>query len=142
MTTQKGAHGEHCDVLVIGSLLGGSVATLELTEEGNSLRISAVWRKRSSKGFAETTWDIERFAWPPRWLKGIRRIFLLLKVVALAGVGIGSRALLGIQKSRQSTNDARTASMDSGSTASVMPTASSSKTMAPVYSIAERARRS
>jgi len=141
MTKHNDVHGEHCDVLVIGSLLGGNIAALELTEKGDGLRISAMWRKRSDRGFAETTWNIERFAWPPRGLEGIQRIFLVLKAMAYAGVGIGSRAFLGIRKSRPSTNAARRASMDSGSAACVMPTASSSKTMAPVYSIAERARR-
>jgi hypothetical protein len=142
MTKQKGAHGEHCDVLVIGSLLGGSVVALELTEKGDRLRISAVWRKRSDKDVTETTWDIKRFAWPPRGLKGIQRIYLLAKVMVHAGVGIGSRVLQRIRNSRPSTNGACTASTDSESAASVMPTASSSNTMATIYSIAERARRS
>ena len=138
MTKQKGA--EQCDVLVIGSLLGGHVAALELTEKGDSLRISAVWRRRSDKDFAETSWDIERFAWPPRGLEGIRRIFLLLIVMAHAGVGIGSRVFLRIWKSRPSANGARAASTDSGSAASVMPTTFSSNTVVTIYSIAERAR--
>jgi hypothetical protein len=142
MTKQKGARGEHCDVLVIGSLLGGSVAALELTETGDSLRISAAWRKRYDKDSAETAWDIERFAWPPRGRRGIQRIYVLAKVMVHAGVGIGSRVLQRIRNSRPSTNGAGTASTDSESAASVMPTASSSNTMATIHSIAKRARRS
>ncbi|MCV7408907.1 hypothetical protein AWC05_07085 [Mycobacterium florentinum] len=142
MTKQKDADGEHCDMLVIGSLLGGSVAALELTEKGDGLRISAVWRKRSDEDFAETTWDIERFAWPPRGLKGVQRIYLLAKVMVHAGVGIGSRVLQRIRNSRPSTNGARAASKDSESAATIMPTASSSNTMATIYSNTERVRRS
>jgi choline dehydrogenase-like flavoprotein len=141
MTKQKGGHGEDCDVLVIGSLLGGRVAALELTEKGDGLRISALWRKRSDESFAETTWDIERFVWPPRRPKVIQCIYLLAEVVAQAGVGIGSRVLQRIRNSRPSTDGARTVSTDSEAAASVMPTASSSNTMATIYSIAERARR-
>jgi hypothetical protein len=142
MTKHEGAHGEHCDMLVVGSLFGGSVAALELTEKGDSLCISAVWRKRYRKDLGETTWYIERFAWPPRWLKGIQRIYVLAKVMVHAGVGIGPRALRRIRNSRPPTNGARTASTDSESAASAMPTASSNNTMATIYSIAERARRS
>jgi hypothetical protein len=81
MTKQKGARDEDCDVLVIGSLFDGSVAAVELTERGDRLRISAVWRKRYRKEFPETTWDIERFAWPPRGRKDIPGICLLAKVI-------------------------------------------------------------
>jgi hypothetical protein len=142
MTKQKGARDEDCDVLVIGSLFGGSVAAVELTERGDRLRISAVWRKRYRKDFAETAWDIERFAWPPRGRKDIQGIYLLAKVMVHAGVGIGSRVLQRMRNFRPSTNGARTASTDSESALSVMPTAYSSKTMATIYSIAQRPRRS
>jgi hypothetical protein len=141
MTKQKDTHGEHCDVLVIGSLLGGSVAAFELTEKGDSLRISAVWRKRSDRDFAGTSWDIERFVWPARRLKGIQRIYLLAEVMVHAGVGIGSRVLQRIRNSRPSTDGARAASTDSESAASVMPTAYPRNTMATISSVAERARR-
>jgi hypothetical protein len=142
MTKQKGTRGEHCDMLVIGNLFGGSVAALELTERGDCLRISAAWRKRYNKDFGETTWDIERFAWPPQGRKGIQHIYLLAKVLVHAGFGIGSRVLQRIRNSRPSTSGARTASTDSESAASVMPTASSSNTTATIYSIATRPWRS
>jgi hypothetical protein len=142
MTKQKDTHGEHCDMLVIGSLLGGSVAALELTEKGDSLRISAVWRrKRSDRDVAEMTWDIERFVWPARRLKGIQRIYLLAELMVHAGVGIGSRVLQRIRNSRPSTDGARAASTDSECATSIVPTAYSSNTMATIYSVAERARR-
>ena len=85
MTIRKGAHDD-CDVLVIGSGLGGSVAAVQLMEKGDRMRVSAVWRKVSDKDFAETSWDIERFAWLPLGLMGIQRIYLLAKVMVHAGV--------------------------------------------------------
>lgn len=142
MTKQKGADDEHCDMLVFGSLFGGNVAAVELTEKGDGLRISAVWRTRSNKDFAETGRDIDRFAWPPRGIKSIQRIHLLAEVMVHAGVGIGSRVLRRKRNSRPSTNSAGTALMDSESAASVMPTAFSSHPMATIYSITERAPRS
>jgi hypothetical protein len=86
MTMRKGAHDD-CDVLVIGSGLGGSVAAVQLMEKGDRMRVSAVWRKVSDNDFAETSWDIERFAWLPLGLMGIQRIYLLAKVMVHAGVG-------------------------------------------------------
>ena len=85
MTMRKGAHDD-CDVLVIGSGLGGSVAAVQLMEKGDRMRVSAVWRKVSDKDFAETSWDIERLAWLPLGLMGIQRIYLLAKVMVHAGV--------------------------------------------------------
>jgi succinate dehydrogenase/fumarate reductase flavoprotein subunit len=77
MTKRKGAHGDDCDVLVIGSGLGGRVAAVELTEKGDRMRVSAVWWNMSDKGFAETAWYIKRFAWL-LGLTGTRQILLLV----------------------------------------------------------------
>ena len=142
MKRRKGARGDDCDVLVIGSALGGSVAAVQLAEKGGRLRVSAVWRKVSDKDFTETTWGVKRFAWAPLGLTGTQRIYWLGKVKLHAGVRVGSRVLQRIRNSRSSTNCACTAPTDSESAASVMPTTSPSNTMATVYSIAERRRRS
>jgi glycine/D-amino acid oxidase-like deaminating enzyme len=75
------------DVLVIGSGLGGCVAAVQLTEKGDRVRVSAVWRKVSDKDFAESTWDIKRFAWTPLGLMATQPIYLLAKVMVHAGVG-------------------------------------------------------
>ena len=85
MAIRKGARDDR-DVLVIGSGLGGSVAAVQLMENGDRMRVSAVWRKVPDKDSAETCWDIERFAWLPLGLMGIQRIYLLAKVMVHAGV--------------------------------------------------------
>jgi choline dehydrogenase-like flavoprotein len=55
MTEHEGAHGEHGDMLVIGSLFGGSVAALELKEKGDSLCISAASTDSESAASAMPT---------------------------------------------------------------------------------------
>ncbi|SPM36201.1 Choline dehydrogenase or related flavoprotein [Mycobacterium rhizamassiliense] len=142
MTKHKDVDGEDCDMLVIGGLFGGNVAAVELTEKGDRLRISAVWRKRPTKDSAETAWDIKRSVCPRRGLAGIRRIYSLVNVMAHAGVGIGSRVLLRMRNSRPPTNGARTASTDSEPAVSVLPTTFPSNTTATIYPIAQHARRS
>lgn len=106
MTKRKGARDDDCDALVIGSGSGGSVAAVQLTEKGDRICVSAVWRKVSDKHFAETTSDIERFAWTPLGLTGTQRSILLGKVVIHAGVRVGSRVLQRI-RNRQPTVPAR-----------------------------------
>lgn len=86
MTWRKGAHGDDCDVLVIGSGLGGNVAAVQLTETGDRVHVSALWRKVPDKDPAETTWNIKRFACAPLGLTGTQRIYLLAKVMVHAGV--------------------------------------------------------
>jgi flavin-dependent dehydrogenase len=81
MTKRKGAHGDDCDVLVIGSGLGGNIAAVELSEKGDRMRISAVWCKAFDKTFAETDWNIERFVWAPLELTDAPRIYSLAKAM-------------------------------------------------------------
>ena len=81
MTKRKGAHDDDGDMLVIGSGLGGSVAAVQLAEEGDRVRVSAVWRKVSDRDLAETTCDVKRFTLAPLELKGTQRIYLLGKVM-------------------------------------------------------------
>ena len=117
MTKRDGAHDEDYDMLVIGSGLGGRVAALQLTKKKNRTRLLAVGGRSPDGHFAETSWDIKRFAWAPLGLKGTRRIFWLPKVMVHAGVGVVgcSRVLQRMWKSRSSTNCDCTASTDSES---------------------------
>ena len=70
MTNRNGAHDEDCDMLVIGSGLGGSVVALQLTKKRYRTRLLAVGRRSPDKHATEAAWDIKRFAWAPLGLKG------------------------------------------------------------------------
>ena len=106
MTNRNRAHDEDCDMLVIGSGLGGSVVALQLTKKRYRTRLLAVGRRSPDEHFTEAAWDIKRFAWAPLGLKGTRRILWLPKVVIHAGFGVVgcSRVLQRIRNSRSSTN--------------------------------------
>jgi choline dehydrogenase-like flavoprotein len=81
MTNRNGAHDEDCDMLVIGSGLGGSVVALQLTKKRYHTGLLAVGRRSPDEHFAEAAWDIKRFAWAPIRLKGTRRILWLPRVL-------------------------------------------------------------
>jgi hypothetical protein len=104
-------------MLVIGSGLGGSVVALQLKKKRSHTRLLAVGGRSPDGHFAETSWDIKRFAWAPLGLKGARRIFWLPKVVVHVGVGVVgcSGVLQRMWKSRSSTKCDCTASTDSES---------------------------
>jgi hypothetical protein len=105
MIRRAGAHDEDCDMLVIGSGLGGRVVALQLTKKKSHTRLLAVGRRSPDGHFAETSWDIKRFAWAPLGPEGTRRIFWLPKTVVHVGVGVVgcSRVLQRMWKSRSLT---------------------------------------
>ena len=74
-------HDEDCDMLVIGSGVGGSVVALQLTKKRYRTGLLVVGRRSPDEHFAEEVWDIKRFAWAPLGLKGTRRILWLPRVV-------------------------------------------------------------
>ncbi len=117
MTNRNDARDEDCDMLVIGSGLGGSVVALQLTKKRYRTGLLAVGRRSPNEHFAEAAWDIKRFAWAPFGLKGTRRILWLPRVVIHAGFGVvgRSRVLQRIRDSRLSTNCDCAASTDSES---------------------------
>ena len=117
MTNRNGAHDEDCDMLVIGSGLGGSVVALQLTKKRYRTGLLAAGRRSPDEHFAEAAWDIKRFACAPLGLKGTRRILWLPRVVIHAGFGVVgcSRVLQRIRNSRLSTNCDGAASTDSES---------------------------
>src|ERR1700754_2973381 len=85
MTNRNGAHEDDCDMLIIGSGLGGKVVALQLTKKRYRRRLLVLGR---SSPDAEAAWDIKRFAWAPVGLKGTRRIRWLPKAMIHAGVRV------------------------------------------------------
>ena len=86
---------DHCDVLVIGSGFGGSVAALRLVEKGYSVTVLEAGRRFADDEFATTSWSLKKFFWAPAFgLLGIQRIHLLDDVMILAGAGVGGGSLV------------------------------------------------
>ena len=84
-----------CDVLVIGSGFGGSVAALRLVEKGYSVTVLEAGRRFADDEFATTSWSLKKFFWAPALgLLGIQRIHLLDDVMILAGAGVGGGSLV------------------------------------------------
>ncbi len=83
------------DVVVIGSGFGGSVSALRLTEKGYRVGVLEAGRRYRTGDFAETSWDVKRFIWGPRFgLYGIQRLDLLSNVLVLSGAGVGGGSLV------------------------------------------------
>ena len=96
MTTPADAsRGLDCDVAVVGSGFGGSVAALRLTEKGYRVLVLEAGRRFADHEFARTSWDVRRFLWAPRLgCFGIQRIHHLPDVTVLAGAGVGGGSLV------------------------------------------------
>ncbi|HTZ25741.1 MAG TPA: GMC family oxidoreductase [Streptosporangiaceae bacterium] len=93
MNAAARSHG--CDVLVIGSGFGGSVAALRLTEKGYRVGVLEAGRRFADADYATTSWDVRNFFWAPKLgCKGIQRIHLLRNVIILAGAGVGGGSLV------------------------------------------------
>ena len=84
-----------CDVLVIGSGFGGSVAALRLAEKGYRVTVLEAGRRFGSDDFARTSWDLRRFLYAPRLgLHGIQRLTALDDLLVLSGAGVGGGSLV------------------------------------------------
>ncbi|MBM6401986.1 GMC family oxidoreductase [Phycicoccus sonneratiae] len=82
------------DLVVIGSGFGGSVAALRAAEKGYRVLVLEAGRRFEDEDFAETSWDLRRFLWAPRFgCYGVQRIHRLPDVVVLAGAGVGGGSL-------------------------------------------------
>ncbi len=87
--------GYSCDVVVVGSGFGGSVAALRLAEKGYRVVVVEAGRRFADADHATTSWRLHRFLFAPRLgLRGIQRIHRLRDVVVLAGAGVGGGSLV------------------------------------------------
>lgn len=96
-TNGDGRRGEEFDydVVVVGSGFGGSVAALRLTEKGYRVAVLEAGRRFTDEEFAETSWDLRKYLYAPKFgCYGIQRIHLLSDVMVLAGAGVGGGSLV------------------------------------------------
>jgi cholesterol oxidase len=82
------------DVLVVGSGFGGSVAALRLAEKGYDVTVIEAGCRFADEDFATSPWQLRRLLWAP-WLglRGIMRVHLRRRLLALTGVGVGGGSL-------------------------------------------------
>ena len=84
-----------CDVVVIGSGFGGSVAALRLTEKGHAVTVLEAGRRFDDDTLPRSSWDVRSFLWAPALrCFGIQRITLLRNVLVLSGAGVGGGSLV------------------------------------------------
>jgi cholesterol oxidase len=84
-----------CDVLVVGSGFGGSVAALRLAEKGYRVTVLEAGRRFGPDDFARTSWNLRRFLYAPRLgLHGIQRLTVLDDLLVLSGAGVGGGSLV------------------------------------------------
>jgi cholesterol oxidase len=82
------------DVLIIGSGFGGSVTALRVTEKGYRVGVLEAGRRFADDEFANTSWNLRKFLWAPKFgMYGIQRIHLLRNVMILGGAGVGGGSL-------------------------------------------------
>src|SRR3954470_13293232 len=89
------SEGFDCDVLVVGSGFGGSVAALRAAEKGYRVTVVEAGRRFTQETLPKTSWDLRSFFWAPRlgWL-GIQKITPLNDVLVLSGAGVGGGSLV------------------------------------------------
>jgi cholesterol oxidase len=92
-TPSEGEREADADVVVVGSGFGGSVAALRLAEKGYGVLVYEAGRRFEDDDFARTSWDLRRYLWAPALrCFGVQRIHRL-RVVVLAGAGVGGGSL-------------------------------------------------
>ncbi len=89
-----------CDVVIIGSGFGGSVAALRLVEKGYSVAVIEAGRRFADDELPQTSWRVRRFLWAPALrCFGVQRLDLLPGsrgaggVLVLSGAGVGGGSL-------------------------------------------------
>ncbi len=84
-----------CDVLVVGSGFGGSVAALRMAEKGYSVIVLERGKRWRRDQFPKTNWNLFKSLWLPQvGFNGIMRLSLLSDVMALSGAGVGGGSLV------------------------------------------------
>ena len=84
-----------CDVAVIGSGFGGSVAALRLTQRGYRVVVLEAGRRLGPADFPKTSWDARRFLWAPALgCTGPQRFTVLRDAIVLSGAGVGGGSLI------------------------------------------------
>ncbi|TIC84564.1 GMC family oxidoreductase [Nocardioides sp. GY 10127] len=84
-----------CDVLVVGSGFGGSVAALRLVEKGYRVVVVEAGPRFEDSDFSSGTFDLTRYLWAPRLgCYGIQRVEALKDTLILAGAGVGGGSLV------------------------------------------------
>lgn len=84
-----------CDVIVVGSGFGGSVAALRLTEKGYPVAVVEAGRRFSDAELAKTSWDLKRcLRAPALGCFGIQRTHRLNNVIVNAAAGVGGGSLV------------------------------------------------
>ncbi|MFG3507092.1 GMC family oxidoreductase N-terminal domain-containing protein [Streptomyces sp. NPDC047821] len=121
-----------CDVLVVGSGFGGSVAALRLAEKGYRVTVVEAGQRWRPEDFAASPWQGRRLLWVP-WLgwRGIARLRVRRRLAALTGIGVGGGSLVyaGVHY-RPGTTVFRSACWD--------PAVEWAEELAPCYALAER----
>ncbi|NUP18448.1 MAG: GMC family oxidoreductase [Streptomyces sp.] len=116
----------------MGSGFGGSVAALRLAEKGYRVTVVEAGRSWRPEDFATSAWQARHLLWAP-WLgwRGIARLRVRRRLVALTGVGVGGGSLVyaGVHH-RPDGAVFREACWD--------PTLDWESELAPAYALAER----
>ena len=85
----------HCDVLVVGSGFGGSVAALRLVEKGYRVVVCEAGARFAPEDLPATSFDVRRYLFAPSLgCYGIQRIDALADCLILSGAGVGGGSLV------------------------------------------------
>jgi cholesterol oxidase len=77
------------DYIVVGSGLGGSVASLRLSEKGYSVLTFEKGQRFDRDDFPKSNWNLRKYLWLPKFgFFGIQKITFNRKARIISGVGV------------------------------------------------------